>query len=463
MPPDVVVLVCDTARADAFRPWGGPHPSPTMERLSHEGTRYARASSTAPWTVPAHASLFTGKLPTEHGVNGDGLQWVDRKPSSPAALVQSCGETWLPEAMSERGYRTWGASCNTWVSRWGGFDRGFEEFLDIRPWAKPRGPVQWFAFRAKRMSGMEDRGGKQAVDRFARRLAEAGPEPLFAFINLMETHSPFNPPGRYYPFPIWRRPKTFHLAGGPDQQLSYNAGVARPGDDYARTLRAIYFACGRYADEVLGRLISAIEGKGRPTVVVILSDHGENLGEHGLFNHNSSLHQTLLHIPMVVWGSKVDLAAGDIEEAVSSTGLAPWLTSVGEESVEPMVPDGAAVSEYEGTHRHNGIPDYIKQGIEERSPDVPPLVFHPGVAVRKGNFKFVAAGDGTASVFDLDADPGEERDLLPGNPGVGFEFQPFRREWEERRAERSGMRPVEPGAAAEGEIADHLRELGYIE
>jgi len=363
--------------------------------------------------------------------------------------------------MRERGYRTWGASCNSWISRWGGFDRGFDEFLDLRPRIRPKTALQWFVFRVRRvLLGLEDRGGRQAVSEFSRRLASAGPEPLFAFINLMETHSPFSPPGRFYPFAPWRRRRTFHLAGGPDQQLSYNSGLVDPGPEYVRTLRALYYACGRYADVVLGRLIQAISERGRPTVAVVVADHGENLGEHGLFNHNSSLHQTLVHVPLLLWGSRVDLAAGEVEEPVSTLRLADWIPSVADGATVPLAPDGPPVSEYEGTHRHNGIPDYIQRGIEERNPRVPALVFNPGLAVVKGGLKYVAAGNGEASLFDLAADPGEDRDLLPARPELAGEFEPFRLEWERRRAERPSY---SAGEVAEGEIADHLRELGYIE
>lgn len=461
MLPDIVVLLYDTARADAFRPWGGPHPTPAAERLAREGTVYAQAVTPAPWTVPSHASLFSGVLPTEHGVTGDCFDWTDRRPSSPAAAVATYAGSWLPEQMRERGYRTWGASCNTWISRWGGFDRGFEDFLDIRLWARPRNRLQGYAFRARRMFGFEDRGGTQAVAEFSKRLASAGPEPLFAFVNLMETHSPFNPPGRFYPYPVWRRPKTFHLAGGPDQQLSFNTGAVDPGPDYARTLREIYFACGRYADVILGRLMEAIERRGRPTTVVLVADHGENLGEHGLFNHNSSLHQTLLHVPLAVWGTGgVDLAGGTVPEPVSTIALARWIATVGEGRAEPMAANGFAVSEYEGTHRHNGIPDYLQQAIQAGARRVPPLVLHPGVAVRRGALKYVAAGNGEAALFDVDRDPGEERDLLPTRPEGDGPFRTEREAWERRRSE---LRTTEAGAAAEGEIADHLRELGYIE
>ena len=462
MPPDLVLLVCDTARADAFSPWGGPHPTPTMERLCREGVRWESATSPAPWTVPSHASMFSGLLPTEHGINGECIEWTDRRPSSPAEAVRSYPGSWLPEALAERGYRTWGASCNSWISRWGGFDRGFEEFMDLRPWVKSKRTLARYRYLARKALGRMDRGGQEAVRQVRRRAAEAGPEPQFLFLNLMETHSPFDPPSPYYPFSLWRRFRTRHLAGGPDQGLSYNAGVVDPGPEYARTLRSIYYACGRYEDGVLGQLVDAVEDRGRPTVILIAADHGENLGEHGLYNHNSSLHQTLLHVPLVAWGFGVDVGNGSVKEPVSTAGIGRWLLAVadGAGSATNMSDAGPVMSEYEGTHLHNGIPDYIRAGIERTAATVPPLVFNSGLAVRRGSRKFVVAANGDQSLFDLSADPAEERNLLDAHPDASAEFAADRESWERRKA---GLPTYQPGEIAEGEIAEHLRELGYIE
>src|SRR5919197_2717657 len=172
MVPDLVLIVCDTARADAFSPWGGRGPSPTMERLCRQGIRWAEAVSTAPWTVPSHASMFSGLLPTEHGINGNCIEWTERRPSSPAEAVRSFSGSWLPEELSRRGYRTWGASCNSWISTCGGFDRGFERFLDLRPWAKPKRTAAHFRYLVRKALGRVDRGGRSAIHEVRCRLGE---------------------------------------------------------------------------------------------------------------------------------------------------------------------------------------------------------------------------------------------------------------------------------------------------
>src|SRR5689334_3932835 len=115
MQPDILVLMCDTARADAFAPWGGPHPTPAISKLAEQGFVYDNAITPAPWTLPAHASLFTGQLPTEHGLTGECLGWTPAGPSAPSAAVKTYTDPWLPEAMRDRGYRTVGVTCNPWV------------------------------------------------------------------------------------------------------------------------------------------------------------------------------------------------------------------------------------------------------------------------------------------------------------------------------------------------------------
>src|SRR5438067_1869880 len=217
MLPDLVVLLCDTARADAFSPWGGRTPTPLVERLASEGLVYEQAVTHAPWTVPSVATLFSGRLTTEHGISGESISWDGRRPTSPQPAVRAWSGGWLPEELAERGYRTWAASCNSWVSRWGGFDRGFEEFLDLRPWARATGRAARLRYRTRKALGMIDRGGREAADRFAERLARTDERPLFAFVDLMETHAPLDPPRPWYPFAPWERVRTRRLAGGPDQ------------------------------------------------------------------------------------------------------------------------------------------------------------------------------------------------------------------------------------------------------
>ena len=466
MPPDLHLLLCDTARADAFSPWGASHPTPAIERLCEGGISYSHAVSQAPWTLPSTASMFTGRLPTETGISGDCFRWVEGRPSSPSVGVKGYQGSWLPGELRERGYRTWAASCNTWISEWGGFDRGFERLLDLRDRTRLRKGSKWNRAlrRAQRVYGKVDRGGREALQAFVTRLEESGTDPLFTFVNLMETHAPYDPPRPFYPYPLWKRAETRRLSGGTNKArrfLAYNAGMERPDVEYVRRITELYGSCARYEDALLGGFVEAVRGRGRPAVVAVVADHGENLGEHGLFNHNSSLGETLLHVPLVVWGHRVDVGHGRVDEPVSLLGLSDWLIGLADGDGVPISPDGPIVSEYESTVRHNGIPADIQGRIDAgQAHRVPPLVYHPGVAIRKGGMKYVATATGDASLYDLTADPGEDHDLLPRRPDSAEEFEPMVEEWRKRRAEQP---TYDAGELAQGDIADHLQMLGYID
>jgi arylsulfatase A-like enzyme len=191
-----------------------------------------------------------------------------------------------------------------------------------------------------------------------------------------------------------------------------------------------------------------------------VSDHGENLGDHGLFGHNSSLNQTLLNVPLVVWGHKVDVGTGWIEDNVPLIGIAPWLRRVADGDLTPLVGGGAVVSEYESTTRW--IPPDIQARLEAmgRENSLPPLVYSAGFAVREGDMKYIGLESGIEYLYDLSNDPQEQRDLSTARPADVERFRAHRDAWTIRRAEQP---TYESGDVADQEITDHLRVLGYIE
>jgi len=370
---------------------------------------------------------------------------------------------WLPEELGRRGYETWAASCNSWISMWGGFDRGFDRFLDLQdPIRLPRGRFGKLVRRGGRLAGKVDHGGRRATTEFERRLAAQGSAPLFAFVNLMEVHSPFNPPGSYYPYPPWRRARTLRQSGaskGDRPFLMYSLGMADPGPGYAHSMRELYYSCARYEDALLGSFLEAIEGRGRPTVVVMVSDHGENLGEDGLFGHNTSLGQTVLHVPLAVWGSKFQVEAGWVEEPVSLLGMADWLLRIADSGGDGHLAGGeAVVSEYESSAKF--IPASVWRRIESEGVEVPPLARQAGLAVRKDRFKYLALENGREALYDVEDDPHEERDLRSQQPDRAAEFASLTEAWMRRRADQPRYAV---GEVADEEMTDHLRELGYIE
>ncbi len=459
MTPDIVLVICDTARADAFKPWGGPFPSPSLQRACREGVAYRNAISAAPWTLPSTVSMMSGQLPTEHGIHNECVEWSGSKPTSPARALRNLEGDWLPEVLGLRGYATWAASCNAWVSKWGGFERGFAEFHEMSDRVRlPSGAVSKYLRKLGRLAGKIDRGGQATVAAFARRAGSSDPRPLFAFLNLMEVHTPYNPPRPFYPFPPWKRRKTFEVSGS--RFLRYSLGLEECSQEFVQTFRSLYWHSARYEDSLLGQIVDAVEERGRPCVVVFTSDHGENIGDHGLFGHTSSLHETLLHVPLVIWGYRLNIGPGWVEDTVSTRSLAAWLRGVADGDAENVLTTGPCISEYESTARRISPETLAELEATGKANNLPPLIQNAGVAIHDGGTKYVALETGREYLYDLSTDPQECNNLSGGRSGDLERFRPLRDAWLARR----GTQPThEVGEAADLEIAAHLRELGYID
>lgn len=460
-PPDILLLVLDTARADAFAPWGGPDESPTLERLCAEGTWFERAVSPAPWTLPSTASVLSGVLPSEHLIDARAYGWRGALPTSPAPAVRAFAGRWLPEAFAARGYDTWAVSCNPWVSTWGGFGRGFRRFADVRPWDRqPRTKLGW-GLRRVREVARADHGGRRALRILDRWSASREARPVFAFVDLMEMHTPYDPPWREHPARSGGRVRDRAALGY--RQLRQSGFQERPDETYLEAIRGLYRAGARVTDQLTGSIIRAfVSDARRPVAVVVVSDHGENLGEHGLFEHHSSLHETVLHVPLVLWGRDVDVGTGAVSAPASILGIADWVEELADGGSGPPDLSGLAVSEYESTRLHMRMPRELAARTERDGPgSLPGLVDHAGLAVRDGALKYVSLDDRTERLHDLTSDPGEDRDLLEDAPHLAERFRGTRDAWLGRLRERPSHDAS--GDIAEREIADHLRRLGYID
>jgi arylsulfatase A-like enzyme len=308
-----------------------------------------------------------------------------------------------------------------------------------------------------------DHGGAEAAAATESWLLGEGDAPVFCFANLMEVHSPYDPPARFHPV-LGRGAGAASWVGSP--RTAYyqfrQMGRFRTRTDarYVSTMRSLYFASARYEDVIVGRFVDAILRRGRPSVVVLVSDHGENLGDHGLWGHHSSLNETLLHVPLITWGPGVGLGEGRVEGPVSTRSLAEWMVAAADRGTRPIEPDvGPVIAEYESAANQFGATLPAELGTGGRGM-MPQLVSEPGIAVRTDREKYIAVRGGAEFLFDLAADPREERNLLEARPDAAERFRPFVGDWRERR---EVQRQVELDEVASEEIAAHLQDLGYID
>ncbi len=313
MPRNVVLLVLDTVRADALEPYGAPSgASPALASLAASGSARSDVFSTACWTLPSHASLFSGRLPRALGLG----QAPGGSPAGVRPVLEAQRERLLPEVLRRAGWDTRAVSANVWVSETAGFATGFDVFEEVETGRRQteleredlRGRLAW-ARDGLRADADDGAGAAEAV--LERWLGEPADKPFFWFVNLVEAHSPYLPPKPYDDLGPLER---IRAADEARRYLNLSAiwracltGEIPPQDALER-MRHLYARSVRLADDWVGRFLTRLADAGLldDTLVLVTSDHGENFGEDGLMAHAFSLDDRLTNVPFV---SNHDLSA----------------------------------------------------------------------------------------------------------------------------------------------------------
>ena len=296
---NILVIVLDTLRFDRVC----ASLTPNLDRLSRESIVYKNAISTAPWTLPMHASLFTGRYPSEHEVSWGHYELSERFPV-------------IAELLAERGYSTFAISNNWLLNRENGFARGFEQFLEtpndahINNWrlaARLSFPQLLLGLAGLPRGLGNDAGSAITNLLMERRLtAEVKNEgPFYGFINYFEPHDPYHPPKSYLHSHLTepQREQYRDFKQRQDDLCAHACG--RPdtfSTDQIELMAALYDAEVSYQDAMIGGLLDSMKRLGllESTWIIITSDHGELFGESNMVFHTASAHYQLLHVPLIV-------------------------------------------------------------------------------------------------------------------------------------------------------------------
>ena len=341
--PNVLVIVVDTLRADHVSADGYPRETtPNIDRLARQGVLFQNAVATSSWSLPSHVSLVTGRYLFEHGI-GD----IPPMPLFGSRVPSLGGFPTLGAELEGKGYRTAAFSANrVYFSKDLGFGRGFSHFEDYfnspaddftrtlfgREFARLflNGPSNSIPKRLLRRLGMqalldgdpEGRGYgaahlRKRADDVNRELLrwvdddKGGPRPFFAFLNYFDVHNPYGGPPSY-PAPAWGEKSVIDR---------YDAGVS-------------------YVDSEFGDLLQALGRRGlsRNTLIVLTSDHGESLGEHGLHYHGHALYRELVQVPLIFWYPGRVPADVKVSVPVSNVRIAKTVMDLIGEPADPAFP-----------------------------------------------------------------------------------------------------------------------------
>jgi len=429
--PEIIFISIDTLRADHLSSYGYErNTSPNLDLLAKEGVLAEHFIAHAPWTLPSHASMFTGLLPYEHGAV-EPLSSIDPK------------MTVFPELLKQKGYRTAAYVTGILVSQKFGFDSGFDvfSFKDSQDAATTtREAAGWF-------------------------LAENAPS--FLFLHLFDLHYPYKPP-----------PELYTHFGPPTPFL--NAEIGSDFGDFLRWANgapehAARSSIDRYdelilsVDFVLGRFFEMLRRAGRydNAMIVVVSDHGEEFYEHGAWGHSQHLFDESIRVPLIVKFPRGACAGARLSDrSIPSKAIADLIMSVagqtpemnlrlscGERGVPELLEELAAtgpvfsetqfswISEHQGAHRFSARTTTHKL-LEP---------YHPNEnAMEKFGHDWL--------LFDLANDPGEKNNIH--TPEAAAALDKVIAEENEKFASR-----IEEGTTLrlDDETINRLRSLGYLQ
>lgn len=450
-PPNIVVFLVDTLRADRLGIYGYDR-RPTSAKLDHfaaESVVFDNAYATSPWTLPTVASMATSGFSCAHGV-------VDDRRKLPAGMAT------MAEHLAEHGYLTMGLYGNAYAGPSFGLDRGFEHYTYSR------------------------RNNAEKVEPLLDLAATDG-RPFLLYIHNMEPHggerfqgeqpASFDPavPKEFREtllarFDAYRKLTRRDFARSQPLGTTDNTTEQQAELDYMdRHFEAhdvLYDGAIRLGDRRFGSVIDLLRTRGLldNTVVVFLSDHGEELGEHGGWQHDQSVYEELIHIPLVIRLPAAANAGRRVDSIVTLVDVAPTLLALA------GVPDPGTA--HQG--RDLGALMAGEAGSEEEGPIVVAVrdnkkkYFAPwkiergdlNIALREDALKAIVNVEvGTVELYDLETDPGETDDLADRRPGEAARFADFAATWLARC-----------GTGAEGATSDldeatldRLRALGYVD
>lgn len=440
-PWNVILVSIDTLRADHLTIYGYERAtSPKLERFATEAVVFEQAYSHAPKTAPSHMSMMTSLYPTAHGIRN----WSAGRERRLSPDVPT-----LATLLRDAGYRTVAVTNGGMVRGSLGFDQGFDRYTEVAD----VGQMVDGALAALATLGRPSTGSAAAA-------------PFFLFLHTYEPHAPYVPPGRYadtfvdraYQGRIPSSDQAFATllqahgaSASPGRFFFSQVERANPAD--LRQLRDLYDAEILYTDQQLGLLIEAVRSGGlmEDTLVILLSDHGEEFLDHGDLEHRN-LYQEVLHVPLVI---RLPRAAGAGSAARRVSAVVRLV------DVLPTVLDllGLPIP----AHAQGRSLQGLLRGETERRPRWVLSEF-PGQrarALRGGSWKLILSRRGT-ELYDLATDPAERRDVHHRHPAVAAALKHALAGAEAAMAPLAARAaPGDPRAIDPG-VRQRLEALGYV-
>jgi len=439
--PNVILIVMDTARADHFSSYGYyRQTTPNLDNIARRGVLFENAFSAAPWTPPSHASIFTGKYPSHHGTTGDNI-YFNKENSTLAEILQSMG------------YKTFGITCCGILSAVNGFNKGFEDFIEMYKMS----PLTLRSMRQCPIDTLRtliygpDEHTYRTIEtakKFLRR--HSGKKPFFMFINFFNCHAPYNPPipfkqrfCEFYEEPklfimqllmhkIFHKPlgkiryrnlnmqKLEYIASGKGA-FSYLAKEIQISEEEWEVIKSWYDGEIAYLDYRIGEFVSFLcdEGLFDKTIFILTSDHGESFGEHGLADHPFCLYDNILKVPLIMTYPTSIPEGKRFSELVSTVDIFPTVLDIlGNNSTKDKM-DGRSLYPFDGCRIHDficaeygGRPIFTGIDVKLKARGL----YSKLKCVRTESHKYILSSNKKEELYDIRSDPQEKINMAINYP-----------------------------------------------
>jgi len=483
MSQNVVFIVMDTVRAGNFNPSTASREP--LSTISGPSTVFRQTFTSAPWTLPSHASLFTGTTPSKHGAHA-GHKHLDDT------------HTTLPEIVQNHGYETVAVSNNTWISEEFGFDQGFETLY--KTWQYVQSDTD-FGRIARQEEGLTKltEATKALFDgnpitnltnaiygQFFRKNEDDGAartnewiedwlttrddsRPFFLFVNYLEPHLEYRPPKAHAEEHLPEGVSYEEAMEIPQNAWGYIADTVELTNEDFEILQALYRAEITHLQKKIEEVIDLLKAEGEwdDTLFIVTSDHGENIGEHGLMDHQYALYDTLLHVPLYIHGGPFE--DDEINDSVQLLDLPPTILDI----LDIDAPE--ARDQFQGVSFHPdaddtreyAIAEYIApqpsmEALEKRIGDLPEHVYtydRSLRAIRTHDYKYIRGSDGSQELYALETDPEETANIADTHDEVVADLDAKLDEWLDsfEQAESDGETTIDE------DTKTRLENFGYLQ
>lgn len=418
-PPNVLLVTIDTLRADRCSSYGYPLPTtPRLDAAAARGIRFELAYAPMSLTGPSHSTMFTSQYPITHGVVRNGYRLGEE------AIV-------LAEMLRARGYETAAVVSSFAVNSRFGLGQGFGVYHDRFDEVGTVDPRQW---NGQWLGKGFDRRANRTTDHAIRWLDRHGSsaKSFFLWVHYFDPHSPYDPP------------EPFRSRFAPAGETSHGRPVGTYDGEVA------------FTDQELGRLLDHLDrsGLGEGTLLVVTSDHGEGLKQHGRMEHGYTVYEEEMRVPLVFrWPGRIP-AGRTIPGPVELVDLLPTLLDLLGVHVEGALFEGVSIAE---ALRGGHPADPARKVFVHRQPIRKGDRRVEQFGVRHGTYKYIEGeAEEERELYDLATDPGEKQNLCGELRDKCDELRVALQVWKQSR-----------GEAAEQEISpeDHesLKALGYVQ